>query len=332
MRSVIRFCDLTRATGPIRGDIDAAIRRTVDSGLFLRGPEVAALEEEWAAYCGQAYAVCCNSGTDALTIATTAIGLTKAVIQANTLPLTAIGVLRGGADVSIADISSDGRLANPTRQSVPVLLFGRYPSSAETEAVLFDAAHAHGWKPPAHAVAAWSFYPTKSLGALGDGGAVTTNDKSLSSEMRDLCGRDDLLHDRRQITSRMDEIQAAILRVKLRHLDEWIAERHEIRSHYERRLRSLAITLDGPSLNHLFVVRVQRRDDLAEFLARRGIETKVHWRQPLHTLDGDWASPGSCPTAEAWSDSILSLPCYPGLTTSEIEFICNEVLDWHSRS
>jgi dTDP-3-amino-3,4,6-trideoxy-alpha-D-glucose transaminase len=328
MTKSIPLCDLTRAIAPIRHEVDEAIRRTLDSGWFLRGPEITAFEEEWANYCGHAYAVSCNSGTDALTIAAIALGLRTATVQANTLPLTAIGLNRGGAAIHLADVGIDGRLANPATDSVPVLLYGRPPGEKENSARLFDAAHAHGWKPPQDAVAAWSFYPTKSLGALGDGGAVTTNDSNLASEMRKLCSYDDTLQDRQQITSRMDEVQAAILRVKLKYLDDWLAERQEIGRLYETGLRSLPITLPGPSLYHLFVIRVTRRDDLSRFLAGRGIESKVHWPSALHRLDGNWLCAGEYAQTDAWCGSVLTLPCFPGLTQSEIEFICENILVW----
>ena len=328
MTNAVPFCDLGRALAPIRSEIDDAIRRTLDSGWFLRGPEVIAFEEEWATYCGQLHAVCCNSGTDALTIVAMALGLKTATLQANTLPLTAIGLRRGGAAVHLGEVGRDGRIAHPTSDTVPVLLYGRPPAGKESSAHLFDAAHAHGWKPPRGAVAAWSFYPTKTLGALGDSGAVTTNDEHLALEMRKLCGRDDALHDRRQITSRMDEVQAAVLRVKLRYLDDWLAERQEIGRHYEARLRLPAITLVGPSLYHLFVIRVARRDELFRFLAERGIGSKVHWPRALHRLDGDWSFEGDYDMADAWCDSVLTLPCFPGLRSSEIDFICDIILAW----
>ena len=216
--------DLQPALGAIRAEIDAAIAAVNDSAVFLRGLQTTAFEEEWAAYCGQKYCVTCNSGTDALTLAAAGLEMKRAKVQANTLSLTAIGLERGGAKVIVQDVDSSGRCRMPDNQTVPVLLYGRVPSKAETSSILFDAAHAHGWKPPPHATACWSFYPTKSLGALGDGGAVTTNDSQLAREMRALSGRDDQFHGERQITSRMDEIQAAILRVKLRHLDDWIAQ------------------------------------------------------------------------------------------------------------
>lgn len=332
MAEAIPFCDLNRALAPIRREIDDAIRRTLDRGWFLRGPEVSAFEEEWAAYCGQPYAVCCNSGTDALTIAAAALELNTVAVQANTLPLTAIGLRRGGAEVRVLDVATDGRLARDETDAVPVLLYGRPPAAHERQAVLFDAAHAHGWKPPRHAVAAWSFYPTKSLGALGDGGAVTTTDEHLAALMRRLCGRDDLFHDRRQITSRMDEVQAAVLRVKLRYLDEWLAQRQEIGAHYHKRLAPAGLTLEGPSLHHLFVIRVERRDELARFLVGRNIGTKVHWPLPLHRIDGEWSRPEDCPMADAWCRTILTLPCYPGLTAQEIEWICDSIDNWASGS
>jgi dTDP-4-amino-4,6-dideoxygalactose transaminase len=274
MAETIPFCDLSRAISPIRSEIDATIKRTIDRSWFLRGPETAAFEKEWAQYCGQRYAVACNSGTDALTIAAIALGLGTATVPANTLPLTAIGLHKGGAKVRVCDVGPDGRLIDAPEDAVPVLLYGRRPGASEMNAHLFDAAHAHGWKPPSEAAAAWSFYPTKSLGALGDGGAVTTNDPSLASAMRKLTGLDDTLRDARQITSRMDDLQAAVLRVKLRHLDDWLAERHDIGRRYEARLGTFGVTMSGPSLQHLFVIRVAGRDDLSRFLEGRGIHAR----------------------------------------------------------
>jgi dTDP-4-amino-4,6-dideoxygalactose transaminase len=202
-----------------------AIAACIERSHYLRGPETKAFEEEWAAFCGQRYAVCCNSGTDALTLAAIALNLRTATIQSNTLPLTGIGLHRAGTEVRIADIDSNGNLDASIEDAVPVLMFGQLPASHQQTAKLYDAAHAHGWQPPTDAMAAWSFYPTKTLGALGDAGAVTTNDETLAETMRQLCGRDDKLLDSRQITSRIDEIQAAVLRVKLKYLNTWLVER-----------------------------------------------------------------------------------------------------------
>jgi dTDP-4-amino-4,6-dideoxygalactose transaminase len=328
-RPTVPFIDLQPALGPIRADIDAAIAAVNDSTIYLRGSQTAAFEEEWAAYCGHKYCVTCNSGTDALTLAAAALEMKRAKVQANTLSLTAIGLERGGSKVIVEDVDRSGRCGMPDGETVPVLLYGRLPSMAETSSVLFDAAHAHGWKPPPHATACWSFYPTKSLGALGDGGAVTTNDAQLAQEMRALSGRDDLFHDERQITSRMDEIQAAVLRVKLRHLDEWIVQRQALGRHYRKRLLPSVepVSADEKDLQHLFVVRVSNRTALMSHLTASGIASKIHFPVPLHMHRGRWYDPSlTCPAAERWCDSVLSLPCYPGLSTNDVDYVC-EVID-----
>ncbi len=327
----IAFCDLGRALAPIRRDIDAALARVVSSGWFLRGPETAAFEAEWAAYCGQAFCVTCNSGTDALTIAGIALNLTSATIPGNTLALTGIGLHRAGARVHLCDVDADGRmLAAAAPDRVPVLLFGRLPDVSEVPPQLVDAAHAHGWKPTT--TSAFSFYPTKTLGALGDGGAVTTNDAALARHMQDLCGRDDRLHDGRQITSRMDELQAAVLRVKLPHLDRWLAERAAIAARYQARLGPRGLCLPQPSLHHLFVIHLDDRDGLAARLSEAGVETKIHWQAPLHRLQGPWTHTGPMAGVDHWCARILSLPCYPGLAPDEIDYICDVVESWDDDS
>jgi aminotransferase EvaB len=328
------FCDLRRALKPLRGEIECSLRRVLDRGWFLRGPETEAFESEWAAYCGQQYCVSCGSGTDALTLGALALRLDHAELQANTIPLTAVGLHRAGVRVIVRDVDASGRLNEVGKHSVPVLLYGRAPNTTELNATLFDAAHAHGWKPPTHAVACWSFYPTKSLGALGDAGAVTTNSAVLAAKIRELAGSDDQLRDGRQITSRMDEIQAAVLRIKLPHLDCWIEERRRIAGGYNEQLpnsvRSVGASWD---FYHLFAVRVPDRGDLIRFLDDCGIQTKVHFPVPLHRQQAAWGdSSAHFPTAEDWCECVLSLPCYPGLLPAEIESICAAVTSWSNRS
>lgn len=333
----VPFCDLARAHAAIRADIDRAIRECIDSSQFLRGAQTQAFEEEWAAYCGQRFAVTCNSGTDALTIAASALGMERARVPANTLALTAIGLHRAGVSVEIADVDEEGWPVDPDAHTVRVLLYGRLPRAGDAAqmrdaavrwdaAPLCDAAHAHGWRPPRGTVAAWSFYPTKTLGALGDGGAVTTDDEGLAELMRDLCGRDDQLRDRRQVTSRMDELQAAVLRVKLRHLDAWLAMRRQIGDAYDRRFKGNGLSLPGPSLHHLYCIRAGNRDALAAALLAGGIGTKVHWSTPLSRLAGPWCCPRECPDAERWCAQVLSLPCYPGLAAHEVDRVAAATL------
>jgi dTDP-3-amino-3,4,6-trideoxy-alpha-D-glucose transaminase len=321
----VPFIDLSRALAPIRAEVERAIVACIDRSSYLRGPETTAFEEEWAAFCGQSAAVCCNSGTDALSLAAMALGLATAVIPANTLPLTGIGLHRGGADVVIGEVDENGWLARPSDHDVPVLIFGRTPAPNTPEAALYDAAHAHGWQPPTGSAAAWSFYPTKTLGALGDAGAVTTNDIDLAREMRNLCGRDDRFYDHRQLTSRIDEVQAAVLRVKLRHLPRWLDERKALGAEYRRQLGPLGICLQGESFEHLFCIRTPQRDALKTYLAARGIATKLHWEAPLHRLAGPWTTPNPCPVADRWTATILSLPIFPGLTFAEVGRICDEI-------
>ena len=330
----IPFCDLRRSIEPIRREIDAALADVIDSGWFLRGPQVSAFEAEWAAYCGQSYCVTCNSGTDALTLAAMAAGLSDVDVQANTLSLTAIGLKRAGCRVRVGEVDGSGRLAEITANAVPVLLYGRLPTDAEAEATLFDAAHAHGWRPPPHAIACWSFYPTKTLGGLGDGGAVTTNDEHLAAKMRALSGRDDNFYDDRQITSRIDEMQAAVLRVKLRYLDDWLAARREIAGLYWRHLpgKVAKVSQASTDLHHLFVIRSDRRDELAQHLHENGVMTKVHFPLPLHSHNASWAnSLQKHPKADEWCETVLSLPCYPGLSDAEVRRICEVVGNFTTR-
>ena len=321
----IPFCDLTRANNPLRKEIEKAISSCIENSSYLRGRQTQLFEEEWAAFCGQKYAVCCNSGTDALSLAALALDMKKVGIPANTLPLTGIGLERGGAVVTIKEIDEDGWIKEPSEEDVPVLIFGRLPKSENVSVRLYDAAHAHGWQPPSDATAAWSFYPTKTLGAMGDAGAVTTDDEALAITLRELCGRDDVLHHRRQITSRVDEMQAAVLRVKLKYLSEWLDMREHIAQMYHKRLGHLGITLTGNSLHHLYVVKVKQRDALIAFLNSRNIGTKIHWSNPLHSLQGPWLSKGEYRLAEKWCNSVLSLPCYPGLESFEVHFVCDAI-------
>lgn len=324
MRSRIPLNDLSRAHAPLFPEFAACFDRVSASGWFLRGRETARFEAEWAGYCGQKYCVSCASGTDALTLAALGLGLTHATVQANTLPLTAIGLHRAGVSIALGDVDSDGRISPLTPDTVPVLLYGRLPQGSECGRRLYDAAHAHGWKPHHDAVACWSFYPTKSLGALGDAGAITTNDQGLAELIRDLAGRDDAFRDGRQMTSRMDELQAAILGVKLRFLNSWIFERQQIARHYATHLPPGVRFVSDPEsdLQHLAVIRLKNRDALSSWLDHHGVETKVHFPLPLHRQAAPWGCPGlELPFTDGWCSSVLTLPCFPGMRQEELSSI-----------
>jgi len=322
---MIKYLDLSKSNSAIHKEIMKEIESSIKSSSFLRGRHTDAFEEEWAAYCGQSFAVACNSGTDALTIAALALNISEAVIPANTLPLTGIGLARAGAKVIVTEVNNDGWIKVNSKLDVPVLLFGRIPPQLSDETRLYDAAHAHGWKPPKSSIAAWSFYPTKTLGAMGDAGAVSTNDSGLADEMRDICGRDDQMRNSRQITSRIDEVQAAVLRVKLRHLNMFLSQRKEIAEIYDSKLSQFGITLKGESFNHIYPIRTPNRDALKKFLSAADIESKIHWEMPLDLVDGPWSAVGNFDAAHSWAAEILSLPMYPGLTESEINEVCEQI-------
>ena len=258
----IPFCDLSRAHAPIAQALQRAMVGCLDRSTFLRGSEALAFDEEWAAYCGQAHAVCCNSGTDALTLGAMVLGIKTAAVQSNTLPLTAIGLYRGGSRVCLQEVGSDGWMINApaapkaglagpdsTPEPVPVLMFGQLP-------------------PP---------------GAQG-----------------------------------------------ARFLDQWLAERQFIGERYNCRLRPMGIALSGDTLHHLYVVRVPARDSLVTFLAIRGIGSKVHWATALHQQPGPWEAMGRYEQAERWCASVLSLPCFPGLRSDEIDRTCDAIEAWFS--
>jgi dTDP-3-amino-2,3,6-trideoxy-4-keto-D-glucose/dTDP-3-amino-3,4,6-trideoxy-alpha-D-glucose/dTDP-2,6-dideoxy-D-kanosamine transaminase len=323
--------DLGRLHAPLRAAFAESIDRVLSSGWFLRGRETSRFEAEWADYCGQKYCVTCASGTDALTLAALGLGLERATLQANTLPLSAIGLHRAGVSITLSDVDSCGRTLSTGPDTVPVLLYGRLPQASEIGRQLYDAAHAHGWKPHKGATACWSFYPTKTLGALGDGGAITTNDQGLADLLRDLAGRDDVFRNGRQMTSRLDELQAAILSIKLKHLDSWIGERQQIAHHYATNLPTSVVFVSDPELDlqHLAVVRVSERDALSSWLDEHGVDTKVHFPLPLHKQDAPWGgSQLPFSATDDWCSSILTLPCFPGLTQSELSTVTGRIVEF----
>jgi len=326
---MIAYLDLKPMNDQLASQISSALADCMSRSSYLRGPQTQAFEEEWADFCGQKFTVACNSGTDALTIAAKALQLQTVRVQANTLALTGIGLALGGASVEICEIDREGRISNADSNCVPVLLFGRTPLPDASHALLYDAAHAHGWQPPENSQAAWSFYPTKSLGAFGDAGAITTDDAALAETMLEICGRDDQMRNPQQITSRIDEIQAAILRIKLQHLPSWLEQRKNIADVYNSRLSHLGITLNGDSFNHIYAIRSESRTALREYLLGKGVETKIHWDKSLNKIDGPWKAHHKYPEAERWANEILSLPIYPGLSQSDVSYICDSIEEFY---
>jgi dTDP-3-amino-3,4,6-trideoxy-alpha-D-glucose transaminase len=349
---LIPMQDLTGRDAALRPEIDRTVRRVLDRGRFILDRETADFEREFAAYCGTAHAVGVASGTDALCLALQACGVRpgdEVVTVAFSSVATAASIRMAGARPVFVDIHPRRFTLDPerledavtprTRAVVPVHLFG---CAADLDpileiarrrglAVVEDCAQAHGAVYRGRRVGAWgdvgafSFYPTKNLGALGDGGAVVCADPAIAARIRRLrqYGWDDRrISMEAGMNSRLDELQAAVLRVKLRHLDEANAARRERGSAYSRLLPPDRLTLPlepGETLHvyHQYAVLHPERDRLRGYLLKHGVETAVHYPVPIHrqpafetAIDGEV----SLPATEQTADRILSLPIYPNLS------------------
>ena len=347
--------DLSRAHAGIRHELDAAVARVLDANWFILGPEAETFERAFAAACGTRFAVGCASGTDAITLVLRALGVgpgDEVIVPALTAAPTAGGVIAAGATPVFADVDPCTRTLDPssveaaltprTRALLPVHLYGR-PADMESLGAIAarhgmllveDAAQAHGARwggRPAGSLgvaACFSFYPTKNLGALGDAGAVTTNDPALAERLRRLRDHGQSAryrHEEHSTNSRLDSVQAAVLFVKLRHLDRWNAERRAQAARYRELLADAPVRLPPPDGDtepcwHLFVVESDERERLRERLAAAGVGTDVHYPTPVH-LQPAYAhygrGPGSQPVSERLARTVVSLPLFPGLTADE---------------
>jgi dTDP-4-amino-4,6-dideoxygalactose transaminase len=361
----IPFHDLLRQHREIEGEIAAAVTRALNSGFYILGQEVETFEEEWARCCGVSAAVGVGNGTDALALALIASGAVREgrndeVITAPlTAAYTALAIRNAGGVPVFADIDPQTYTLDPdslrrsitprTRAIVPVHLYGQM---AEMPAindvanhhgllVIEDAAQAHGatlnGKPAGvhgHA-AAFSFYPTKNLGAYGDGGAVVSNDSGLIERIRTLRQGGNPVAMRSEVAgrnSRLDEIQAAILRVKLKYLGRWNERRRQIAQLYHTRLGETSLKLPltremHEHSHHLFVVQHTQRDRLRASLAAGGIETLIHYpfllhEQPLFRRPEQQA----LPVAESVARRIFSLPLYPQLRDDEAQTVIEALM------
>ena len=355
--------DLKGQLASVRAEIDSAVARVLDSGRFILGPEGEAFEAELAARTGAAHCVAVANGTEALQLALEALGVgpgDEVVTSPLTAAFTALAVLRAGARPVFADVdpltlnldpeAADRVVTQRTKALLPVHLYG-HPADLDPLlalardrglAVVEDACQAVGARYRGRPVGclagmgALSFYPTKNLGALGDGGAVLVEDAGRAHRLRQLRNggqSDRYRHDIVGLNSRLDEVQAAILRVGLRHLEDWTARRRALAAVYFRELQGAKVRLpkEQPyaiAVYHLFVVRHARRDELMAGLKERGIETLIHYPIPLH-LQPAFAhlggKPGHFPVAEAAARSILSLPLHPGMTDEQARHVAAAV-------
>ncbi len=352
---MIPFNDFTAQYESIQGDLDTAVKTVFRSGRYILGGEVEAFQNELARYLGVRYCVGVASGTDAITLSLVAAGVEpgdEVITTSVTAFPTITAIARTGARPVVVDIRDEDGLMDPsairsqitakTKVIVPVHLYGQMCDMAAIQKiasesglkVVEDCAQAmgalyNGKKAGTLGRAgAFSFYPTKNLGACGDAGAVATDDAQFYERiklLRNYGKKDAHRHVETGFNSRLDELQAAILRVKLRHLDRWNMRRRQIAQEYQKGLgkhHCLKEDAGGFHVYHLFVVRTKKRDHLMERLAKEGVSTLVHYALPVHLQEAFiWKKNGSLPVAERFTREILSLPIYPELTDSEVQEI-----------
>jgi len=361
----VPMVDLKAQHERIRGDLETAIARVLDSGAFINGEDCALFEKEFAAYCGAEAACGVANGTDALTVCLRAYGVgpgDEVVTVANTFIGTGEAILLNGARPVFVDVDpvtytmDTGRLEKAitprTKLVVPVHLYG-HPAdmraiveiaSRRGVPVLEDAAQAVGAEDGGRRAgtlghsATFSFYPAKNLGAVGDGGMVVSNDTAFVARVRQIANHGGGAHKYDNVVvgtnSRLDTMQAAVLRVKLRHLDAWTRERRERATAYSKALDGVPSVVlpreraGARSAWHLYTIRTPDRDGVQAHLKSRGISTAVHYPRPIHlqpAMAAAGGKPGDLPVSESLCREVLCLPLYPELPFDAVARIAAEV-------
>ena len=360
---MIPFNQLKPLHDLLADEIQEALLRVADSGWYILGPEVRAFETEFAQYHGAYRAVGVASGTDALELALRAGGIgagDEVITVAHTAMATVTAIESAGATPVLADIDLETYTLDPlaaraaiTERTGAIIVVHLYGQPADMDALVAlahernlllieDCAQAHGAEYKGRKVGtigdmgAFSFYPTKNMGAYGDGGAVITNDEVFTERLEQLRNYGQTTrytHQWRGTNSRLDEMQAAVLRVKLKHLDQHNARRSEIAALYDANLRSVlrpVVPAGRLHAYHLYVIRDGKRDALMSALQEKGIGTLIHYPIPVHLQDShrDLAMPaGSLPQTEKAAREILSLPLYIGLSDEEVMAVCAAIED-----
>lgn len=365
----VPLLDLKAVNASYREELIEAVTRVIDSGWYILGKEVEQFEQEYAQYCGVAHAVGVGNGLDALTLIFDAYKILgrldegdEVIVPANSFIASALGVSHAGLKPIFVDIDPDTyllsledaeqRVTSRTRAIVPVHLYGRVCdmdavarfAKKHQLLVVEDAAQAHGaeWNGVRTGglgdAAAFSFYPAKNLGALGDAGCVTTQDQELANLVRELRNygcKTKYVNGYRGVNSRLDEIQAAMLRVKLRNLDREIGRRRQLAMYYRAHIINEKILLPTTTTDlnshswHLFVVRVQERDEFLKFMNARGIVCGIHYPVPIHR-QAAYKEEGQTVLreVEAAAACVLSLPCQPGILATAITSIAAAASAW----
>jgi dTDP-4-amino-4,6-dideoxygalactose transaminase len=353
----------------LQTEIDSAIARVLGSGVFILDCEVRAFEAEFAAYCGAQYGMGVGSGTEALHLALLAVGIQRddeVITVSHTAVATVAAIDLCGARPVLVDIDPQRYTMDPerfeaaitprTKAVIPVHLYGCPADLApileiarrKNIFVIEDCAQAHGATYQGKRVGAWgniaafSFYPTKNLGAYGDGGGLVTNNEALAKRvalLRQYGWQERYISTLKGLNSRLDELQAAILRVKLGHLDAWNAQRQKLATLYTELLQGYDLTLpsqpaDSTHVYHQYVVRHARRDQLKAFLFGRGIHSYIHYPLPIHLqpgyIDLGYVR-GDLPATEMAAEQVLSLPLYPEMSEDAVREVSRVIVEFFNQ-
>ncbi|MDO8125631.1 MAG: DegT/DnrJ/EryC1/StrS family aminotransferase [Candidatus Brocadiales bacterium] len=348
----------------IQAEIDAAVSRVLKSGWYILGKEVENFEKEFASYCGVRYAVGCASGTEAIALALMALGIKEGdevITVSNTAVPTASAISMVGANPVFVDVNEcflidtrkiEKTLTGRTKVILPVHLYGQMADMDQiidiakqcNLKVVEDACQSHGAEYRGRKAGSigdascFSFYPTKNLGCYGDGGAVTTNSKTIYEKLlmlRNYGQEKRYFHIIKGINSRLDEIQAAILRVKLKYLDRWNEERRKVAQLYDELLKDVCISpIENNGCRHvyhLYVVRTRHRESLQSSLKENEIDTLVHYPVPIHLQEAYknlQYREGDFPVTEKLSKEIVSLPIHPNLSEGNIRHISQKIHEY----
>jgi len=363
----VPFLDLSRQYLAIKNEIDAAMARVFDRAWFILGEEGEAFEREFAGYLGAKHGAGVGSGTEALHLALLACGVEpgdEVITVPNTAVPTISAISFANAVPKLVDIDPttytmdvhqvEAAITPRTKILMPVHLYGQTAdltplleiARKHNLRLIEDACQAHGARYGSHRAGplgdagCFSFYPSKNLGAYGDGGFVCTNNPEIAERMKLLRNYGQIkryYHATKGFNSRLDELQAAALRVKLAYLEKWNESRRELAKKFDGLLQGLPIALPqqaawGKHIFHLYVIRTPRRDQLCSFLAERGIQTIIHYPVPVHLQEAyrDLNIPaGALPEAESAAREIVSLPFYPELREDEIEFLVMRIREFY---
>lgn len=360
---VVPFLDVHASYAELQSDIDRSIARVLESGRYILGDEVTKFEVEFAEFVGSSFCVSVGNGLDALRLALSAVGVCpgdEVIVPSHTFIATWLAISQCGAipvpvepeigGFNIDPLEIEDAITERTKAIVVVHLYGQPARINEILQVakkhglrvVEDAAQAHGAAVSGRRIGshsdaiAWSFYPSKNLGAFGDGGAVTLNDQQMATRIqreRNYGSEVKYVHQSKGINSRLDPLQATVLRVKLKHLDTWNQRRRELANLYIEGLASSECSVptvanDSEPVWHLFVIRHNQRDRLQDFLTKSGIEVAVHYPIPPHAQAAYAELSLSFRRAEQLASEVLSLPIGPHLTANDVERVIGRILDF----